>query len=92
MNMFPSIYNTGRQPGTDAMDFAAQDRLRQEQALGADRERFDYLRDQPYNNQTWYSNLLSGIASPYGVQRQTGGSGSSAGGILGGLLGLAGLF
>lgn len=91
-SMFPGVYDLGRSSGNDAMDFAAQDRALQERALGADRERFDYLRDQPYNNLGWYSNLINGLASPYGTQTQRGGQGSSAGGLVGGLLSLAGLF
>lgn len=84
--MFPSVYNLGRQPGSDALDYANWDRALREDALSADRERFDYLRDQPYNNLGWYSNIINGAASPYGVSTQTQPQGSRAAGALGGAL------
>jgi len=92
ISQFPSIYNTGRQPGTDAMDFAAQDRAQREAALAADQDKFNYLRDQPYNNLGWYSNLLNGVASQYGTQRQSSNPKTGIGDVLGPLMALAGLF
>lgn len=87
--MFPSVYNLGRQPGTDALDFANYDRALREDALGADQQRFDYMRDQPMNQLGWYSNLINGTASPYGTTTQPGGSRTA--GALGGALAGAGL-
>lgn len=86
MSQFPSVYNLGRQPGTDALEYANYDRAVREDALGADRERFDYMRDQPYNNLGWYSSLISGTASPYGMATTTGPAGSRTAGALGGAL------
>lgn len=84
--MFPSVYNLGRQPGSDALEYANYDRAIKEDALGADREQFDYLRDQPYNNLGWYSNLINGTASPYGMATTTGPAGSRAAGAIGGAM------
>ncbi len=84
--MFPSVYEMGRQPGTDSLEYANYDRALREDALGADQQRFDYLRDQPYNQLGWYQNLLSGISSPYGTSTQKGPGGSQAAGALGGAL------
>lgn len=82
--MFPSVYDLGRQQGTDSLEYANYDRALREDALGADRERFDYLRDQPMNQLGWYSNLINGTASPYGTT--TGPQGSRTAGALGGAL------
>ena len=84
--MFPGVYNLGRQPGDDALSYAGYDRGLQEDALAADQQRFDYMRDQPYNQAGWYQNLLSGISSPYGVQTGTQPGGSRAAGALGGAM------
>lgn len=84
--LFPSIYNTGRQAGTDALEFANYDRALREDALGADQTRFDYLRDQPMNQLGWYSNLINGTASPYGTATTKGPAGSRTAGALGGAL------
>lgn len=86
MSQFPSVYNMGRQQGTDALEYANYDRATQEDSLGADRERFDYMRDQPYNQLGWYSNLINGTASPYGTATQTGPAGSRTAGALGGAM------
>jgi hypothetical protein len=90
--LFPSVYNLGRQPSEDALAYGAYDRALREDALTADQDRFNYLRDQPYNNLSWYSNLINGIGSPYGTSTQRGGGGSNAAGALGGLLSLGSLF
>jgi hypothetical protein len=84
--MFPSVYNMGRQQGNDAIEYANYDRAIREDALGADQERFNYMRDQPYNNMGWYSGLINGTASPYGVASTTGPQGSRAAGALGGVM------
>lgn len=84
--LFPSVYNVGRQPGTDALEYANYDRAIQEDALGAEQQRFDYMRDQPYNNQSWYAGLINGTASPYGTATSTGPAGSRAAGALGGAM------
>jgi hypothetical protein len=84
--MFPSVYNLGRQPGSDALEYANYDRATQEDALAADQERFNYMRDQPYNNQSWYSGLINGTASPYGTATSTGPAGSRTAGALGGAM------
>lgn len=82
--LFPGVYDLGRQSGTDALEFANYDRALREDALGADRARFDYMRDQPFNQLGWYSNLISGAASPYGVTTAPGGSRTAS--ALGGAL------
>lgn len=84
--LFPSLYQTGRTPGDDALQYANYDRATQEDALGADVDKFNYLRDQPYNNLGWYGNLISGAGSQYGQTTQTGPAGSRAAGALGGAL------
>jgi hypothetical protein len=82
--MFPSIYDVGRQPGNDQLAYANYDRAIQEDALQGDMDRFNYLRDQPFDNLGWYGNLINGTSSPYGSQSQTGPAGSRAAGALGG--------
>jgi hypothetical protein len=86
--MFPGIYDMGRTPSTDSLAYANYDRAIREDALQSDIDRFNYLRDQPYNNLGWYSNLISGTASPYGTQSSTttGPAGSRAAGALGGAM------
>lgn len=88
---FPSVYNLGRQQGTDALDYANYDRALQEDALSADQNRFNYMRDQPMNQLSQYSSLLNGTASPYGSATTTGPTGSRTAGALGGALAGAGL-
>lgn len=82
--MFPSIYDVGRQPGNDQLAYANYDRAIQEDALSGDMNRFNYMRDQPFDQLGWYSNLINGTASPYGATSQTGPAGSRAAGALGG--------
>lgn len=84
--LFPGLNQVGRQPGDDALSYANYDRALQEDSLQSDMDKFNYLRDQPYNNLGWYSNLISGASSPYGTQTQTGPAGSRAAGALGGAL------
>jgi hypothetical protein len=84
--LFPSVYNLGRQPGTDSLEYANYDRAIREDALGADVDRFNYMRDQPFNQLGWYSNLINGTASPYGTATATGPAGSRAAGALGGAM------
>jgi hypothetical protein len=84
--LFPSVYNLGRQPGSDSLEYANYDRAIREDALGAERERFDYMRDQPYNNLGWYSGLINGTASPYGASSTTAPGGSRTAGALGGAM------
>jgi hypothetical protein len=84
--MFPSVYDLGRSQGNDSLAFANYDRALREDALGADQERFNYMRDQPYNNLGWYSGLINGTASPYGSASTTGPQGSRAAGALGGAM------
>ncbi len=84
--LFPSVYNLGRQPGTDSLEFANYDRALREDALTADQTRFDYMRDQPMNQLGWYSSLINGTASPYGSATSTGPAGSRTAGALGGAL------
>lgn len=87
-SLFPSLYQTGRAQGDDALAYANYDRALREDALAADQDRFDYLRDQPFNQLGWYGSLLSGIASPYGTQTTTATQprGSRTAGALGGAL------
>lgn len=84
--MSPSVYDMGRRPGDDSLAYANYDRAIREDALQGDIDRFNYLRDQPYDQLGWYSNLISGAASPYGTQSTTGPAGSRAAGALGGAM------
>jgi hypothetical protein len=70
--LFPALNAEGRSPGDDAMAYAGYDRGLQEQLLGSQVDRFNYLRDQPYNNLGWYGSLLNGTVSPYGTSSSTG--------------------
>lgn len=81
--MFPGVYELGRTPGSDLLEYANYDRALREDALGADMDRFNYMRDQPYDNLGWFQNMISGISSPYSVQSQQNG-GSKTAGALGG--------
>jgi hypothetical protein len=82
--MAPSIYDLGRQSGNDQLAYANYDRAIREDALQGDMDRFNYMRDQPFDNLGWYANLINGTSSPYGSQSQTGPAGSRAAGALGG--------
>lgn len=84
--LFPSIYNLGRAQGDDQLAYANYDRAIREDALQGDMDRFNYMRDQPFNQLGWYGNLISGTASPYGTQTSTGPAGSRAAGALGGAM------
>jgi len=84
--MFPSIYDMGRQPSGDSMAYANYDRAIQEDALQSDVDRFNYMRDQPYDQLGWYSGLINGTASPYGSQTTTAPGGSRTAGAMGGAL------
>lgn len=86
LSMFQSVYDAGRTPSTDQLAYANYDRALQEDALNADVTKFNYLRDQPYNNLSWYGNLINGTASPYGSQTTTGPAGSRTAGALGGAI------
>jgi hypothetical protein len=77
--LFPALNAEGRSPGDDAMSYAGYDRMLQEQLLGSQMDRFNYMRDQPYNNLGWYGSLLNGTVSPYGTSTQTGKQSSSFG-------------
>lgn len=80
----PAINEMGRQGGDDAMQYAAWQRGLAEDQLAGDMDRFNYMRDQPYNQLGWYSNLVGGLTTPYGQSTTTGGGGSRASGVLGG--------
>lgn len=92
LSMFPSIYDLGRAGGDDAMSFAGYDRALREDQLGSEIDRFNYLRDQPFNQQQWLSQILSG--APGGTSTTTSnagsGSGSRAAGAIGGAMAGAG--
>lgn len=88
-SMFPSIYDLGRTQGNDQMSYANYDRAIREDELQGNVDRFNYMRDQPYDQLGWYGNLINGTASPYGSQTTTGpgrSSGSRAAGALGGAM------
>lgn len=84
--LWPTVNQAGRQPGDDALAYANYDRALREDQLGADVDRFNYLRDQPYNNLNWYGSLVNGTASPYGTSTTTAPGGSRAAGAIGGAL------
>lgn len=84
--LFPSANQVGQTPANDALQYANYDRALQEDALQSQIDKFNYLRDQPYNNLNWYSGLVNGTANGYGTQTQTGPAQSRAAGALGGAL------
>lgn len=86
--MFPSVYDMGRAQGSDALTYANYDRAVQEDALQSDMDRFNYMRDQPFDQLGWYANMINGVASPYGSQSGTTTvpSGSRAASALGGAM------
>jgi hypothetical protein len=86
VSMFPSVYDAGKTASTDQLAYANYDRAIQEDALNSDVTKFNYMRDQPYNNLSWYGNLVNGSASPYGSQTTTGPAGSKTAGALGGAI------
>lgn len=84
--LFPSANQVGQTPSNDALQYANYDRALQEDALQSNVDKFNYLRDQPYNNLNWYGGLVNGTAGNYGTQTQTGPAQSRAAGALGGAL------
>jgi hypothetical protein len=86
--MYPSVYQMGLGGSDVAMQEAAWRRGLEEDSLLADQERFNYLRDQPFNQQQWYAGILqpgAGLGGTVsGTQPRQGGS--RAGGALGGAL------
>lgn len=84
--MFPSVYDLGRAQGNDQMAYANYDRAIQEDALQGDMDRFNYMRDQPFDQLGWYANMINGVASPYGAQTTTSPAGSRAAGAIGGAM------
>lgn len=84
--MYPGIYDMGKAPSADSLAYANYDRALREDALQSDVDRFNYMRDQPMDQLGWYSNLVSGTASPYGSQTTTGPAGSRTAGALGGAM------
>jgi phage tail tape-measure protein len=84
--LWPTVNQAGRQPGDDALAYANYDRALQEDQLGSQVDKFNYLRDQPYNQLNWYGSLVNGTASPYGQQTTQMPAGSRAAGALGGAL------
>jgi hypothetical protein len=84
--LFPTANQVGQTPTNDALTYANYDRALKEDQLGSQVDKFNYLRDQPYNNLNWYGGLVNGTASPYGTQTQTGPAQSRASGALGGAL------
>lgn len=86
LGMFGSIYDTGRSMGNDSLQYANYDRALREDQLGSQVDRFNYMRDQPFTQQQWLSQILSG--SPGGTSSTTAPSagGSRAAGALGGAL------
>jgi hypothetical protein len=92
ISMFPSIYDTGRAGGQDALSYANYDRALQEDQLGSQIDRFNYMRDEPFNRQQWLSQILAGApgGSTTITANNPSGSGSRVAGALGGALGGAG--
>lgn len=85
----PSIYDLGNQQNTANFQQAAWQRGLAEDQLAAEQDRFNYLRDQPMNNLSWYGSMLNGIGGLGGTQmtQTPGKSGSSrAGSALGGAM------
>lgn len=86
--MSQGVYDMGRTPSSDSLAYANYDRAIQEDALQGDMDRFNYMRDQPFDQLGWYSNLIGGAASPYAAQTQTGTvpKGSRAASAMGGAM------
>lgn len=84
--LWPTINQAGRQPVDDQLAYANYDRATQEDALSANVDKFNYLRDQPYNNLNWYGSLVNGTAGNGGTQTTTLPGGSRTAGALGGAL------
>jgi hypothetical protein len=84
----PSVYDLGNQQIAGNFQQAAWQRGLQEDQLAAEQDKFNYLRDQPYDNLSWYGSLLNGIGGLGGTQTtQANRSGSSrTAGALGGAL------
>lgn len=84
--LFPSIYQAGRQPSTDAAGYAQYDRGLAEQQLGDQMSRYNFNQQDPMNRASW----LAGILGQTNAQ-PTGGSGQASsilgGAIAGGQLG-----
>lgn len=87
LGMFGSVYDTGRSMGNDSLQYANYDRALREDQLGSQVDRFNYMRDQPFTQQQWLAQILSG--SPGGSSTTTGPpqpGGSRAAGALGGAM------
>jgi hypothetical protein len=84
----PSVYDLGNQQNAGNFQQAAWQRGLQEDQLAAEQDKFNYLRDQPYDNLSWYGSQLNGIGGLGGTQTtQANRSGSSrAAGTLGGAM------
>lgn len=85
-SLFPSIYDLGRTQGNDALSFANYDRALREDALGADVDRFNYLRDQPFNNMSWLNSILGSSQGGTTTMTSNQPRGSRTAGALGGAM------
>lgn len=88
----PSIYQLGNTPNQNLFNYAGYNRGLQEQALSAQQNKFNYLRDYPQQQASWYANQIAGLSGLGGssTQTTTQPNGSPLAGALGG--GLAGYY
>jgi hypothetical protein len=86
VSMFPSVYDAGKSSSTDQLAYANYDRAIKEDALTSDMNAYNYNRDQPYNQLSWYGNLVNGTGGQYPSQTTTGPAGSKTAGALGGAI------
>jgi hypothetical protein len=87
--MYPSIYGMGQEQYAPQFQQAAWQRGLSEDALAADMERFNYLRDAPMQQLQQYAGIVQPGAGLGGSMTATGprqGGGSQAAGALGGAL------
>jgi hypothetical protein len=88
--MFPSIYGMGQESYAPSFQYANWQRGLSEDALAADQDRFNYLRDAPWQNLNQYAGIIqpgAGLGGSMTASGRQGRSGSSqAAGALGGAI------
>jgi hypothetical protein len=84
--MFPSLYGVGQDNANLGFGYAQYQRGLHEDALAADQDRFNYLRDQPWNRLQQYAGMLTPGAGIGGSMTTTGRGpgGSRTAGAIGG--------
>ena len=85
--LFPSIAQAGQQPANDAAGYAQYQRGLQEQALGADVNRWNYNQQEPMNRASWLAGILGQTNPGQSTQQSNSATGAIGGMIAGGQLG-----